>query len=132
MSTDSSPTSPSILDQISDIADAISSSPIAGVAQVVAGVYGAYSSHVMAQALIQVSNLVSLVLNEVKALQLEIEQLEQDDNLANAQAAVTGLDNIENASTELQDDQITRSYNDANLAVQQLYNHSQNYNSFIL
>ncbi len=116
---------------ISAIAGAIKSSPILGAAQVLAGIYGAYSSYEMSQALQQIDDLTSKILDAVQALKIEVQDLAQYASLGDAQSAVVDLGDVNSASPTERDLQISNAYSKVNAAVETLYNDCADDDSFI-
>ncbi|MGO8902726.1 MAG: hypothetical protein ACLQU5_30930 [Isosphaeraceae bacterium] len=76
----------------------ISASPVVMAAQVVAGIYGAYTSSQMANAIGQISDLADRILSGLEALKIEIEQLAINRIVAEAMAVITSLDNFAKTS----------------------------------
>jgi hypothetical protein len=77
----------------------ITESPYAKGAELVAGVYGAYSSYIMAQAMERLADLEAMILSGLDALRIEIEQLYEqrtiDDAVAKARGAVISIGHVE-------------------------------------
>jgi outer membrane murein-binding lipoprotein Lpp len=119
---------PTLVDIISA---AFSANPVGLGASVVAGIYGAYTSTEMADALSRIADLTNQILSAVQALNLEVDQLAQDTELGSAQGAVESLRGFEIANSALQQSMITAALTSVNGAVDSLYNSASHNLSFV-
>lgn len=88
------------------IAEAIKNNPVLGAAQVIAGIYGGYSSYEMGQALDRIEQLGTKIEQEMEQLKIEIEQLKINEIVSSAQASVASLRDIDSLSESIRNNLI--------------------------